>query len=149
MAISVARSLALDHSLPTIRSKSFLQELCKGGVAGTSQDYNDQFLLLFRCTACHDDLDGPLKSNQWNYGHTELLHQTFDPSILWDEYGVDEGVMVSFSSTTVEYLLLTILSQPFTNDFPRADIHELLSGDLLHQIIKETFKDYLVPWVEE
>jgi len=37
--------------------------------------------------------------------------------------------------------------QPFTMDFPRANIHELLSPDLLHQIIKGTFKDHLVTWV--
>ncbi|KAG1838854.1 hypothetical protein DFJ58DRAFT_718665 [Suillus subalutaceus] len=34
-------------------------------------------------------------------------------------------------------------------DFPRGDIHELLSPDLLHQIIKDTFKDHLVTWVEQ
>jgi hypothetical protein len=39
--------------------------------------------------------------------------------------------------------------QPFTNDFPRADIHELLSPDLLHQLIKGTFKDHLVTWVNQ
>jgi Plavaka transposase len=44
---------------------------------------------------------------------------------------------------------LTLPSQPFTNDFPRADIHELLSPDILHQVIKGTFKDHLVTWVEE
>ncbi|KAK0184236.1 hypothetical protein F5146DRAFT_1006736 [Armillaria mellea] len=38
---------------------------------------------------------------------------------------------------------------PFTSHFPHADIHELLSPDLLHQIIKGTFKDHLVTWVEE
>lgn len=32
--------------------------------------------------------------------------------------------------------------------FPRADIHELLSPDLLHQLIKGTFKDHIVAWVE-
>ncbi|KAF9219979.1 hypothetical protein BS17DRAFT_797900 [Gyrodon lividus] len=37
---------------------------------------------------------------------------------------------------------------PFTNDFPGADIHELLSPDLLHQIIKGTFKDHLIDWVK-
>jgi hypothetical protein len=37
--------------------------------------------------------------------------------------------------------------QPFTANFPRADIHELLSPDLLHQVIKGCFKDHLVMWV--
>ena len=40
------------------------------------------------------------------------------------------------------------MRQPYTNDFPRADIHELLSGDLLHQVIKP-FKDHLVDWTHE
>ncbi|KAJ7754298.1 hypothetical protein B0H14DRAFT_3096710 [Mycena olivaceomarginata] len=31
--------------------------------------------------------------------------------------------------------------------FPRADIHEMLSPDLLHQIIKGSFKDHLVTWI--
>jgi hypothetical protein len=39
--------------------------------------------------------------------------------------------------------------QPFTDGFPRADIHELLALDLLHQLIKGVFKDHLVKWVEE
>ncbi len=33
--------------------------------------------------------------------------------------------------------------------FPRADIHELLTPDLLHQLIKGTFKDHIVTWVNE
>ena len=37
--------------------------------------------------------------------------------------------------------------QPFTNDFPRADIHEQIAPDLLHQLIKGIFKDHLVTWV--
>jgi hypothetical protein len=39
--------------------------------------------------------------------------------------------------------------QPFTENFPRADIYELLSPDLLHQMIKGTFKDHLVTWIDE
>jgi hypothetical protein len=34
-------------------------------------------------------------------------------------------------------------------NFPCANIHELLSPDLLHQIIKGAFKDHLVDWVTE
>ena len=39
--------------------------------------------------------------------------------------------------------------QLFTHEFPCADIHELLSADLVHQIIKVTFKDHIVMWVNE
>jgi hypothetical protein len=39
------------------------------------------------------------------------------------------------------------LLQPFTNDFPRADIHELIAPDILHQLIKGTFKDHLIEWI--
>jgi len=39
--------------------------------------------------------------------------------------------------------------QPFTHEFPHADIHKLLSLDLLHQVIKGTFKDHLVTWVNQ
>jgi hypothetical protein len=41
------------------------------------------------------------------------------------------------------------LNQPFTHDFPRADIYEILTPDLLHQVIKGTFKDHIVTWVGE
>ena len=45
------------------------------------------------------------------------------------------------------YLLTPCSFQPFTNCFPRADINELLSPDILHQLVKGTFKDHLVTWV--
>ncbi|KAK7684223.1 hypothetical protein QCA50_012547 [Cerrena zonata] len=63
--------------------------------------------------------------------HTAELLQNFDSATLWDDYGIDASIV------------------PFTSHFPRADIHELMSGDILHQLIKGTFKDHLVTWVGE
>ena len=37
--------------------------------------------------------------------------------------------------------------QPFTHEFPNTDMYELISPDLLHQVIKGCFKDHLVMWV--
>jgi hypothetical protein len=48
-----------------------------------------------------------------------------------------------WSQGTQQYL------QPFTHGFPHANIHELLSLDLLHQVIKGTFKDHIVMWVNQ
>lgn len=42
---------------------------------------------------------------------------------------------------------IEISRQPYTTYFPRADIHELITPDLLHQVIKGVFKDHLVSWV--
>lgn len=41
----------------------------------------------------------------------------------------------------------TEADQPYTSYFPRANISELITPDLLHQIIKGVFKDHLVDWV--
>ncbi|PSS35368.1 hypothetical protein PHLCEN_2v1705, partial [Hermanssonia centrifuga] len=100
-------------------------------------DYPEQALLACivqgwcpKCTASADKLDDA-GAGRRSREHTETLVRELELGELWEEYGL-VGDLV-----------------PFTNDFPRADIHELLSPDLLHQLIKGTFKDHLVTWVEE
>ncbi|KAJ7189371.1 hypothetical protein GGX14DRAFT_538195 [Mycena pura] len=99
-------------------------------------DYPEQVLLACvvqgwcaRCHASNKDLDG--EGGRRTQAHTQCLFDAFDPKALWDQYGVLPDVL------------------PFTWGFPRADIYELLSPDLLHQVIKGTFKDHLVTWVGE
>ena len=67
-------------------------------------------------------------------------------------YGTDMGLsaMLQYVNTSACHSTTTHIFycwQPFTTFFPRADIHELLSPDILHQVIKGTFKDHLVDWV--
>jgi hypothetical protein len=80
--------------------------------------------------------------------HTELLVEEFELGMLWDEYGLVGDIVVRISSCFPSYCIW-LLVQPFTNDFLRADINELLSPDLLHQLIKGAFKDHLVTWVHD
>ncbi|EMD32329.1 hypothetical protein CERSUDRAFT_161695 [Gelatoporia subvermispora B] len=76
----------------------------------------------------HPDLPMPARRAR---EHTEELIGALEADVLWHDYGIISDVI------------------PFTSNFPRADIHELLAGDLLHQIIKGCFKDHLVTWVGE
>ncbi|OBZ77102.1 hypothetical protein A0H81_03480 [Grifola frondosa] len=80
--------------------------------------------------AVNTDLDGG-ESVHRTREHTEALVADFELGVLWDEYGLVGDIV------------------PFTNDFPRADIHELIAPDILHQLIKGCFKDHLVDWVEQ
>ncbi|KAF5329901.1 hypothetical protein D9758_018701 [Tetrapyrgos nigripes] len=101
-------------------------------------DYPEQALLACivqgwcpRCTALPDDLDSV--PGRRSHEHTDSLFAGEGCSLkeLWDDYGIVADL------------------QPFTRSFPRADIHELLSPNLLHQFIKGTFKDHLVDLVFE
>ncbi|KAJ7571816.1 hypothetical protein C8J56DRAFT_1009909 [Mycena floridula] len=106
------------------------------GIGPYIADYPEQVLLSCivqgwcpRCTARHDDLDGP--GGRRSHEHTESLYEALGARSLWDEYGVIDGIM------------------SFTYGFPQADIHELMLPDILHQMIKGTFKDHLVTWIQE
>ncbi|KAF8873359.1 hypothetical protein BD779DRAFT_1613680 [Infundibulicybe gibba] len=97
-------------------------------------DYPEQVLLAGvvqnwcpRCTALVGNLDGPCGRRTREF--TEVLLDRLSSTELWDEYGIDDDIL------------------PFTFDFPRANIHEMLTPDLLHQLVKGTFKDHLVTWV--
>ncbi|KAK6981749.1 hypothetical protein R3P38DRAFT_2578132 [Favolaschia claudopus] len=99
-------------------------------------DYPEQVLLTCvvqgwcpRCTASNKNLDG--EGGRRTQAHAERAFDALTHKQLWDTYGIVGDVL------------------PFTWDFPRADIYELISPDLLHQIIKGTFKDHLVTWVGE
>ncbi|KAG1793243.1 uncharacterized protein HD556DRAFT_1443669 [Suillus plorans] len=98
-------------------------------------DYPEQALLACivqnwcpKCTAPADGLDEGTYG-QCSRDHTEVLVEEFELGVLWDEYGLVGDIV------------------PFTNYFPHADIHELLSPDILHQLIKGAFKDHLVKWI--
>ncbi|KAG1727187.1 uncharacterized protein EDB91DRAFT_1254011 [Suillus paluster] len=97
-------------------------------------DYPEQVMLAgivqnwcVKCTALPEDLDGSTAERR-SQEYTDVLVETFNSDVLWDQYGIDDDIV------------------PFTNDFPCADIHEMLSPDLLHQVIKGCFKDHLVTW---
>ncbi|KAJ6611651.1 hypothetical protein B0H10DRAFT_2177573 [Mycena sp. CBHHK59/15] len=84
-----------------------------------------------KCEAHPDHLDEGDHTRLCTKTTTDALIMCFDPGILWDDYGIRSDVV------------------PFTHDFPRADIHELVCSDLLHQVIKGSIKDHLVTWVNE
>ncbi|KAH9927359.1 uncharacterized protein B0H18DRAFT_1118615 [Fomitopsis serialis] len=104
------------------------------GVGPNLMDYPEQALAACIvegwCPVCpgpFNDLDAGFMQGRRSEELTEELVRRFDTKLLWEEYGIVANVI------------------PYTNNFPRADIHELLSGDLLHQVIKP-FKDHVVDW---
>jgi hypothetical protein len=105
---------------------------------------------MSRCTASSTVLDNDPSAVPRTHVHTDALRRAFSNNLksLWDGYGVVGDIIVRFCASRC-YLVINSCIQPFTSQFPRADIHELLAPDLLHQIIKGTFKDHLVTWVME
>ncbi|KAH9031532.1 hypothetical protein EDB85DRAFT_2074105 [Lactarius pseudohatsudake] len=97
-------------------------------------DYPEQVLIsgivtgwCAKCTAHKGELE--TLGNPRSRKHTDAIQELLGLGDLWNLYGVVDDV------------------EPFTTDFPHACVYELLSPDLLHQLIKGTFKDHLVQWV--
>ncbi|KAF9545513.1 hypothetical protein CPC08DRAFT_730082 [Agrocybe pediades] len=85
-----------------------------------------------KCDAHYKALDENFQHTHFrSHERTDFIVNSFDPGTVWNEHGIQSDVV------------------PFTHGFPGADIHTLLSPDLLHQLIKGTFKDHLVTWVNE
>ncbi|KAG1866814.1 hypothetical protein F4604DRAFT_1881698 [Suillus subluteus] len=99
-------------------------------------DYEEQVLLTSivrnwcpRCLAPRGKLDEDALCRC--EAHREALFEEETSDVLRHDFGIVGSIV------------------PFTNDFPRADIHQLIAPDILHQIIKGCFKDHLVTWVEK
>jgi hypothetical protein len=125
-----------------------VQNWCAKYVCFYSSSFVAPMLTRSRCTALSTDLDGDIAGRR-THELTDEVAAAFDADVLWDEYGIDEDIIVSIFVPRTSRFSHIFPSQPFTRDFPRADIHEMLSSDLLHQVIKGTFKDHLVTWVGE
>lgn len=101
-------------------------------------------LIHVRCTTLPSNLNTyalPRKPE-----HTDRLLAQYSPKVLWVEYGIDDDIIIrSFYSNLILQWIIDL--QPFTHDFPRANIYKMISPDILHQLIKGIFKDHLVLWV--
>ncbi|KAF9778110.1 hypothetical protein BJ322DRAFT_1014885 [Thelephora terrestris] len=97
-------------------------------------DYLEQatlaWILFGWCPTClgyPDSLDAPCRHR--SAVHTDILVGLHDEETLRASYGIAPKPM------------------PYTTYFPRADIFEVMTPDLLHQLIKGVYKDHLVDWV--
>ncbi|TEB19315.1 hypothetical protein FA13DRAFT_1821107 [Coprinellus micaceus] len=83
-----------------------------------------------KCLARPENLDDP-SAGRRTHEKTDFAIRSYPPTEIWERFGIRDDVV------------------PFTHRYPRADIHELMAPDLLHQLIKGTFKDHMVTWVNE
>jgi len=97
MVILGRLSMGLAHILQTIPNRPYWPASCKAGMLSMSTYHKMWDILLtniFRCTAPATDLDSHWHVHH-SQAHTELLVETFELSVLWDEYGLIGDVVVS------------------------------------------------------
>ena len=129
------------------------QVLIAGIVNGWCPVYLNFYLVLTicsrnrRCDAPATDLDSPgaeLRTPE----KAAALFKTKSADELWFDHGLISDLRVR-PGCPIRSQILPRCLQPFTSDFPCANVYELLTPDLLHQAIKGTFKDHLISWVQE
>ena len=80
---------------------------------------------ISRCDAKPTNLDGP-GSHRRSHEKTDFLIKTFDPGILWDDYGIKHDIVVSSAFQSLRHLLTSFVSllhmdfrvQTFTSFLP-------------------------------
>ena len=88
-------SSALDLTLLTTQNKYGLLALSKTGVQSESAPF---FAMLHanhvcRCDAKPSSLDDP-GAHSRSHEKTDFLLKNFNPSILWDEFGIQDDIVV-------------------------------------------------------
>jgi hypothetical protein len=100
-----------------------------------------------RCMADHEDLDGVGEARSQSHREQVLEDHALDD--VWDMFGIVGDLKVCSVTVKRSYYAHLTTVQPFTDYFPRADIYVMIAFDILHQLIKGTFKDHLITWVED
>jgi len=103
---------------------------------------SSDLMATVRCIAFPDNLDVHAEPHTPAYmdGLVDNLHSW----TLWIEFGINDDIIIP-----IQHSSLMVRSQPFTLDFLYGNIYQMISPDLLHQVIKGTFKDHLVIWICE
>lgn len=111
----------LDQSLRITQSRFWFQALFKAGVQSKSCNRYAKIQIsnnINRDTSMCDDLDNP-SSTRRTQEFTEYLCETWPSSVLWDDYGIDDDVVVRNNSRTyiatathLLYCSLSLLDSP-------------------------------------
>jgi len=149
--------MVLDHISPTTLNNVILDVSFKGGIQSEfccRKIYHRSIIsTILRCTAPANRLDDPpddIHVTPWWLGHTTLILEIIELDQLWDKYGLVGKVVICFNQSSLPSAFDWDAQslEAFTKDIPRADIHELILPDILHQVVKGTFKDHIVDWIQ-